>query len=230
MRRALLTVAVLGLIWIGYMAWPVYDLLVLVRAIATRDVERVVRHVYFDAVRISLTNQVVDAYLRRTGIQIGPLRRNIAAAAIANPVVEKLISPEALSQLLTVGWPVTVVPDGPPPATIGITANTIGTIWQIYANSEYGFGRFEVAGPAALPQQQRFRLEFRLLHWHWRLVGLILPENIQNLLAEELVKCENDGGELGVLIGSGWRDEHTSIDLRRRRVAGVAGRGAGASL
>ena len=56
MRRALLTVAVLGLIWIGYMAWPVYDLLVLVRAIETRDVERVVRHVYFDAVRISLTN------------------------------------------------------------------------------------------------------------------------------------------------------------------------------
>ena len=189
MRRALLTVAVLGLIWIGYMAWPVYDLLVLVRAIETRDVERVVRHVYFDAVRISLTNQVVDAYLRRTGIQIGPLRRNIAAAAIANPVVEKLISPEALSQLLTVGWPVTVVPDGPPPATIGITANTIGTIWQIYANSEYGFARFEVAAPAALPRQQRFRLQFRLLQWRWRLVGIIVPARIVNLLADELVRA-----------------------------------------
>ena len=189
MRRALLTVAVLGLVWIGYMAWPVYDLLVLVRAIEICDVEKVVRHVYFDAVRISLTNQVVDAYVRRTGIQIGPLRRNIAAAAIANPVVEKLISPEALSQLLTVGWPVTVVPDGAPPGTIGITTNTIGTIWQIFGDSEYGFGRFEVAGPAVLPQQQRFRLEFRLLHWHWRLVGVILPENIQNLLADELVKA-----------------------------------------
>jgi hypothetical protein len=67
MRRALLTVAVLGLAWTGYMAWPVYDLLVLVRAIETRDVESVVRHVYFDAVRMSLTNQVVDAYVRRTG-------------------------------------------------------------------------------------------------------------------------------------------------------------------
>jgi hypothetical protein len=171
------------------MAWPVYDLLVLVRAIETRDVESVVRHVYFDAVRMSLTNQVVDAYVRRTGIQIGPLRRNIAAAAIANPVVEKLISPEALSQLLTVGWPVTVVPDGPPPGTIGITTNTIGTIWQIFGNSEYGFGRFEVVGPAALPQQQRFRLEFRLLQWQWRLVSVILPENIQNLLVDELVKA-----------------------------------------
>src|SRR5436305_12115256 len=141
------------------------------------DVEYVsIAKVDVDAVRISLTNQVVDAYLRRTGIQIGPLRRNIAAAAIANPVVEKLISPEALSQLLTVGWPVTVVPDGPPPATIGITANTIGTIWQIYANSEYGFGRFEVAGPAALRHQLRFRIEFRLLHWLWRSFGVSFPE------------------------------------------------------
>src|SRR6266480_7679679 len=154
MRRALLTVAVLGLVWIGYMAWPVYDLLVLVRAIETRDVERVVRHVYFDAVRISLTNQVVDAYLRRAGIQIGPLRRNMAAAAIAYPVVEKLISAQAVSELLTAGWPTPVLPA--PPGTVGITTDTIGTIWQVFANSEYGFGRFEVAAPAGLPRQRRF--------------------------------------------------------------------------
>jgi Protein of unknown function (DUF2939) len=189
MRRTLLTLAILGLVWIGYIAWPVYDLFVLIRAIETRDVNTVTRYVYFDAVRLSLTNQVVDAYVRRTGIQIGPLRRNIAAAAIANPVVEKLISSEALSQLLTHGWPVTVVPDAPPPGTVGITTNTIGTIWQIFGNSEYGFGRFEVAGPAAVPPQQRFHLEFRLLQWHWRLVGVTLPENIQNLLADELAKA-----------------------------------------
>ena len=139
--------------------------------------------------RVLLTNQVVDAYLRRTGIQIGPLRRNIAAAAIANPVVEKLISSEALSQLLTRGWPVTVVSDAPPPGTVGITTTTIGTIWQIFGNSEYGLGRFEVAGPAALPPQQRFYLEFRLLQWDWRLVAVTLPENIQNLLADELAKA-----------------------------------------
>ena len=153
MRKTLLTLAILGLVWIGYIAWPVYDLFVLIRAIETRDVNTVTRHVYFDAVRLSLTNQVVDAYVRRTGIQIGPLRRNIAAAAIANPVVEKLISFEALSQLLTVGWPVTVVPEAPPPGTVGITTNTIGTIWQIFGNSEYGIGRFEVSAPSAVPQQ-----------------------------------------------------------------------------
>src|SRR5262245_43009003 len=189
MRRTLLILTILGLVWIGYMAWPIYDLFVLIRAIETRDVNIATRHVYFDAVRVSLTNQVIDAYVRRTGTQIGPLRRNIAAAAIANPVVEKLISFEALSQLLTLGWPVTVVPDGTPPGTIGITTNTIGTIWQIFGNSEYGFGRFEVAGPAALPQQQRFHLEFRFLQWHWRLVRVTLPQNIQNLLADELAKA-----------------------------------------
>jgi len=189
MRKMAATILILGVVSIGYTAWPIYDLLVLVRAIETHDVDTVTRHVYFDAVRISLTNQVVDAYVRRTGIQIGPLRRNIAAAAIANPVVEKLISREALSQLLTIGWPVTVVPNGPPLGTTGITTSTIGTIWQIFANSEYGIGRFEVSAPAVLPPLQRFRLTFRLLQWRWQLVGVILPETIKNLLSDELVKA-----------------------------------------
>jgi hypothetical protein len=190
MRKTLATVVVIGLVLTGYTAWPLYDLFVLVRAIETRDVDTVTRHVYFDAVRISLTNQVVAAYVRRTGIQISPLARNMAAAAlgIADPIVKKLISPEALSELLAVGWPVTVAPD-PPPGTVGITRSTMGTVWQIFGNSEYGFGRFEVAEPAALPQQQRFGLTFRLLQWRWRLVGVTLPENIQNLLADELVKA-----------------------------------------
>ena len=191
MHRTTLTVAILALVWIGYITWPIYDLLVLIRAVETRDIGTVTRRVYFDAVRISLTNQVIDAYTRRTGVEISPFARSFASAglAIADPVVQKLISPEALSQLLTIGWPVTAVLDAPPPGTVGITTNTIGTFWQIFGNAEYGFGRFEVAGPAVLPAHQRFRLEFRLLQWRWRLVSIILPENIQNLLADELAKA-----------------------------------------
>jgi hypothetical protein len=189
MRKTAATILILGAVWIGYTAWPLYDLLVLVRAIETHDVHTVTRHVYFDAVRMSLTNQVVAAYVRRTGIQISPLAQSMAASAlgIADPIVKKLISPEALSELLSVGWPVTVVPD-PPAGTVGISRSTIGTIWQIFGNSDYGFGRFEVSAPASLPPQQRFRLTFRLLQWRWRLVGVTLPENIQNLLADELIK------------------------------------------
>jgi hypothetical protein len=190
MRRTILILAILGLVWIGYLAWPIYNLFVLIRAVETRDVDAVTRHVYFDAVRISLANQIADAYVRRTGVPLNPVVRNIATATLgfADPVLQKLISPDALSELLTVGWPVTVLPDGAPPGTVGITTNTIGTIWQIFGDSEYGFGRFEVSAPAALPRPQRFHLEFRLLQWRWRMVSVILPENIQNLLADNLVK------------------------------------------
>jgi hypothetical protein len=194
MRKTMATVVVFVLVWVGYGAWPLYDLMTLVRAIETRDVRTVTRHVHFDAVRISLIDQILAAYVRRTGIPVGPTVRNMAGSAlgIADPIVKKLISPEALSQLLAMGWPVTVVPDVPPD-TAGITPNTIGTIWQIFGNSAYGFARFEVAAPAALPPPQRFLLTFRLLQWRWQLTGVILPENIQNLLADELIKAMRRG-------------------------------------
>jgi hypothetical protein len=188
MRKTIATVIILGLVWIGYTSWPIYDLLVLLRAMETRDVQTLTQHVYFDAVRVSLTNQVVAAYIRRTGVSISPLAQSMAGAlGIADPIVKKLISPEALSELLGDSWPVRVVPD-PPPGTVGITESTIGTIWQIFGNSEYGLARFEVTAPFALPQQQRFRLTFRLLQWRWRLVAITLPENIQNLLGDQLAK------------------------------------------
>src|SRR5262249_9593765 len=87
------------------------------------------RHVYFDALRASLTKQVVAAYVRRTRINISPFAQSMAAGTlgIANPIVQKLISPEALSELIGIGWPVTVGSD-PPPGTVGITERTIGTI------------------------------------------------------------------------------------------------------
>jgi Protein of unknown function (DUF2939) len=68
MRKTMATVVVLGLVWIGYTVWPLYDLFVLVRAIETCNVT-VTRHVYFDAVRVSLTSQVLAAYVQRTGIR-----------------------------------------------------------------------------------------------------------------------------------------------------------------
>jgi Protein of unknown function (DUF2939) len=189
MRKTIATVVTLVLVWLGYTAWPLYDLWVLVHAMETHDVGTVTRLVYFDAVRVSLTNQVMAAYVRRTRINISPFAQSVAASAlgIANPIVHKLISPEALSELFGMGWPVTVNSD-PPPGTVGITERTIGTIWQIFRNSEYGFARFEVAAPAVLPPQQRFRLTFRLLQWRWRLVAVTLPETIQNLLGDELAK------------------------------------------
>jgi DUF2939 family protein len=189
MRKMIATLLVLGLVWVGYVAWPLYDLYVLVRAFEARDVETVKRHVYFDSVRRSLADQIVAAYVRRTGIQVSPLVQGIAGStfAIADPLVAKVISPEPLSEFLTTGWPVTVLPDLPQDAA-GISRKTLGNAWQIFAASEYGLARFNVSLPRELSRPQRFGLEFKLLQWRWRLTGLILPESIQNALADELIK------------------------------------------
>jgi hypothetical protein len=54
MRKTIATVVVLSPILIGYTAWPLYDLFVLVRAIETRDVGTVTRHVHFDRVLLAV--------------------------------------------------------------------------------------------------------------------------------------------------------------------------------
>jgi hypothetical protein len=36
MRKILATLLVLGIVWVGYTAWPLYDLFVLLRAISAR--------------------------------------------------------------------------------------------------------------------------------------------------------------------------------------------------
>lgn len=190
MRKTIVALVVIGLVWAGYTAWPLYELMVLVRAIDARDLTTVAQHVNFDRVRVSLTEQVTAAYLRRSGINPGPFSQQavIIGLSIADPIVTKLVSPEALSDLLALGWPVAVIPDAPP-STVGINSDTLGTAWQLFAASHYGIARFEISVPTALPPANRFRLIFQLLTWRWQLVGIILPENIQNLLADELIKA-----------------------------------------
>lgn len=190
MPKTVIALVVIGLVWIGYMAWPLYELTALVRAIDARDVSTVARFVNFDRVRASLTEQIASAYMRMSGAKPGLVVEQavVVGLSVADPVIRKLVSPEALSELLAVGWPVAVVPDSPPSGTVGISNDTLGTALQIFAASHYGIGRFEVSAPTVLPPADRFRLTFHLLSWHWRLVGITVPENVRNLLANEVLK------------------------------------------
>jgi len=189
MRKTIVALVVIGLVWIAYTAWPLYELAVLVRAIDARDLSTVARHVSFERVRVSLTEQLVTAYMRKSGLKPNPFAQQAAAAglSILSPVVNKLVSPEALSELLAVGWPVAIA-GNPPPGTLGINRKTLGTAWQIFGASQYVIGRFEVSAPMELPPANRFRLTFQLLAWRWQLAGILLPENIRDLLADELIK------------------------------------------
>ena len=193
MPKTIITLLVVVLVWIGYIVWPLYELALMVRAIDERDLPTVTRHVNFDRVRVSLTEQVVAAYMRRSGIKPNLLAEQaVAGISILNPVVNKLVSPKALSDFLAAGWPVAIAPN-PPPGTLGINQKTLGTAWQIFGASSYGIGRFEVSAPVELPPSNRFRLTFQLLQWRWQLARVILPEDIQNLLADELIKATQQG-------------------------------------
>ena len=187
MRNTVVFTVIIGLVWIGYMAWPLCELTLLARAIDARDVRTVVRHVNFDRVR----TQIASAYVQRSGIQPGLVGQQavILGLSIADPVITKLVSPEALSELLAVGWPAAVVSEPPPSGTLRISSDTLGTAWQIFAASRYGIGRFEVSAPTAAPPVTRFRLTFHLLAWRWQLTGITLPENIRNLLMDQVIKA-----------------------------------------
>jgi Protein of unknown function (DUF2939) len=66
LRKTILAFVIIGLLWIGYIAWPLRDLAVLVQAIDAHDITSVLDHVNFDRVRVSLAEQVAAA-LRREG-------------------------------------------------------------------------------------------------------------------------------------------------------------------
>jgi hypothetical protein len=186
MRKTILFLAVLALAWIAYLAWPAYDLSQFVRAVERGDATTAAHYVNMPRVRASLTEQITEAYLQRTGARSGPLVHG-AVGALADPIVHKLISPEAFTELLRIGWPRAVVPE-PPSNTSGITLAGLGTTLQLFAAAEYGIGRYEVTVPVGAPPERAFMLQFRLAQWRWQLAAVRVPEPIRLLLADEVIK------------------------------------------
>ena len=186
MRKTILFFAVLALAWIAYLAWPAYDLSQFVRAVERGDATSAAHYVNTARVRISLIEQITEAYLQRTGARSGPLVQG-AVGALADPIVHKLITPEAFTDLLRIGWPRAVVPE-PPANTSGITLAGLGSAWQLFAAAEYGIGRYEVTVPVGAPPERAFVLQFRLAQWRWQLAAVRVPESIRLLLADEIIK------------------------------------------
>ena len=190
MRKTLLTVGLIGAVWLALAAWPIQTVVKLAHAVETGDVATVVAHVDFASVRASLTEQVGDTYLQLTGIKVSPLARGLATAAagsVADPIIARVVTPEALTDLLKTGWP-NAVASNRPPGTIGLSTQNIGTAWQIFASADYGLRRFLVVVPPSFAPQHRFGLEFRLSQWRWQLTGVRLPEPVRVALAEALGK------------------------------------------
>jgi hypothetical protein len=189
MRKTTIIAGLLVLAIIGYMAWPLYTLLTLTRAVETGNVAVAVAHINFPGVRDSLGQQILDTYLELTGKRVSPLVRGLAASAsgITDPIVGRIVSPEALTEFLRTGWPKVVATD-PPPGTTGLTTGNLGTAWQIFMNTDYGIRRFEIAVPTSFARERQIGFEFRIVRWRWMLSSIRLPKYIRVLLAEALIK------------------------------------------
>ena len=181
-------------LWLAYAVWPFFGVYRLVSAVQSRDVAAVNELVDFPALRGSLTAQIVRTYLRMTGKagRPGSILEQFAVdigASVADPIVTKLVSPEALLDLLQNGRPAGVFSENVPPIE-GLRSEALGNVWRVYANSELGIARFFVSVPVDKPRAESFELKFCLTSWIWKLCGAELPEQLQIRLAQEVLKSE----------------------------------------
>jgi hypothetical protein len=187
MRKTIVVLLVLLLVFIAGAIWPFTALYDIATKAEAGDAAAVSERIDFVALRRSLTRQIITAYLRLSKIKVDASGITTAVAgSVADPIVAKLISPEALLDLLRNGWPGAAIPERPP-GLAGIGSASFGNWWALFANSEYGLSGFSVSLPVEKPQAQQFRVYLSLSRQGWRLSGLDLPEDIVTKLTEQLI-------------------------------------------
>lgn len=178
----------LGLLLVGYTAWPFYGLYKLASAVETRDVAVLRELIDARALRLSLARQISGAYLEAKGnaSQRGGLGSGMGSA-VAETLLAELITPEALADLLSKGSAGPFTPAG---AAAPLTRSALGSAWKVWLHSDYGIGTFSVTLPPDVPAPQRFELQLRLLQWKWKLFGIQIPEELRRHVANEWIKRE----------------------------------------
>jgi len=192
MKKTIAASVILFAIWFAWSAWPFLALYDLVRAAQAADVAAIERGVDLPELRRSLSSQIIQAYARVTGKKVdgGGLMFGIASA-FADPFVEKLLSPQTLTDLLKNGWPREMLAERAE-GFEGLDLNTLGSALQLYFAADYGIGEFRVPVPVNLPVPRQFRIRLALVDWTWKLSGLDLPHPLQDRLARELIRQEQN--------------------------------------
>jgi hypothetical protein len=191
MRKAVISLAVLGALCLAYVAWPFASLYGVVRAAQRNDVAAVAQHIDGAALRRSLTAQLIDTYARITGRASGRsgLMASVAAS-FTDPLVEKLIASASIAEIMRSGWSVPLLGDRPA-GLEGLELNALGSVWQLYLGADYGLGEVRFPVPVSRPKEKQFRVRLALSGWTWKLAGLDLPFELQERLVRELIKQEN---------------------------------------
>jgi hypothetical protein len=189
MRWTLIIILTLIVLLTAYTVWPIYDLYRIASAVETRNPAALQELVDFPSVRVSLAKQIVDAFRKLSGKSADLSDRS--GSLVAGFGLAKILNPERLLDLLGKG---SVDADPSPPSGLvaPLTANSFGSAWQIWLNSDYSGRNFYVDVPVDRPSDQRFRVRLRLVRWHWKLLGLDLPESMRTHLAQVLARSPTD--------------------------------------
>ena len=193
MRWTLVIILALIILLASYTVWPFYNLYRIASAVETRNSAALQDLVDYPSLRASLAQQITDAHLNLTGKSADSSEgsRSVEArlgAMIADAMLAKIIlNPERFLDLLGKG---SVSADPSPPSGLAapFAANSLGSAWQTWLNSDYSGRNFYVAVPVDRPSDQRFRVRLRLVHWDWKLSGLDLPESMITHLTQELIR------------------------------------------
>ena len=219
----------LALAWLFYLASPFVALHSVGRAVDDGDQALMRQRVNFRAVRVSLLKQIVGAYVDEVGGRgLSATDRQLVVQAgiqVAEPLVDSLLSPAVIIDLLDDGWPQTIAPplteapgetrpeaetSGPvnpteernealPAMRIGrlLRVRSIQSAWRIYALSElHGFRHVLISLPPDKPVAERFRLKLRLTGWTWKLTGIELPQGVLKRLLRRVPEAWSKRGPL----------------------------------
>ena len=171
MHWLLRSTVILFILLCVYAVWPFYGMYKLSAAVEARNAAAVEDLVDFPSLRRSLAQQIVGAYLKITGRgsglgQMGTAIATSIGASIADPMVAKLVNPEALIALLNKGS--TGEGNNGPNLIAPMATSSFSNLGKLWWNSEYSGANFYASLPPDAPSPQQFRVRLRLLQWKWK--------------------------------------------------------------
>jgi hypothetical protein len=193
MRWTLRVGLLLVVLWLAYLASPFLALYRLGKAVEAQDVAAIGQRVNFQALRLSLSKQIVSEYLRTVGRgqELDSVDRNLATSAgatVADPLIAQLVTPEAVAGLFNGRLPAGIAAAAPQiPTGPQLRLDSLAQAARIYlASQSRGFRNIVIPLPDGREPSEQLRLQLRLTGTQWRLVGLELPDELVRALVKQL--------------------------------------------